>query len=226
MTLKLVVFDVDGTLVDSQADIVASMNRAFDSEGLAEPARADVLGLVGLALPLAMGRLLPDADAVQIDRMVEVYKDNYASTRLGGEGHSQLYPGALEALTALKQRDELLMGIATGKSRRGMVHVIESFGLTGFFQTLQCGDDHPSKPHPAMLHAALSETGAEASDTIFVGDTSFDMEMGRSAGVAGLGVAWGYHAPDALIGAGAVRVIDRFEALEPALNDMWESGNG
>lgn len=226
MTLKLVVFDVDGTLVDSQADILASMGRAFASEGLEAPPRAAALGLVGLALPLAIARLLPGADDAQVGRMVAVYKDTYADTRLGQAGGSQLYPGAQAALDWLKRQDEVLLGIATGKSRRGMFHVIESFGLSGLFQTLQCGDDHPSKPHPAMLFAALAETGVAAADTVFVGDTSFDIEMAQAAGVAGLGVSWGYHRPDALAEAGAVRVIDRFDALEGALQAIWGAGHG
>ena len=221
MTLRLVIFDVDGTLVDSQTSIVAAMAASFETQGLAVPERAAILSIVGLSLDHAMLRLAPDLAAEIRARLVEGYKEAYHAHRLKlGAAHSPLYPGIAEVLEQLAGQPEVLMGVATGKSRRGLDALIEAHGLERYFVTRQVADDHPSKPHPAMIHAALDETGIEAGAAAMVGDTSYDMDMARAAGVAGLGVSWGYHAPEALVNAR--EVIHRIEDLPPALEQIWK----
>jgi phosphoglycolate phosphatase len=217
--LRLVIFDVDGTLVDSQAHILASMERAFAGLGLVPPDRAATLSIVGLSLPVAMARLAPDAPD-RVDDLVAGYRSAFAALRAEGDAAalSPLYPGARACLERLSAEPWTLLGIATGKSRRGLDHLLEVHGLRGLFQTVQVADDHPSKPHPAMLQACLTETGVVSAQAVIVGDTSYDMEMGRAASVRGIGVSWGYHPADALLRAGASRVIDRFEALPDALS--------
>ncbi|WP_415922739.1 HAD-IA family hydrolase [Tateyamaria sp. SN6-1] len=215
--MRLVVFDVDGTLVDSQADIVASMALAFDAVGLSAPSRTDILGIVGLSLPQAMAVLAPDADHAI---MVEAYKDGYASLRRqNGAASSPLYPGARAALDALAARDDLVLGLATGKSKRGLDGLIEVHGLQGMFVTRQVADFHPSKPHPAMLQAAMDDAGVEPGHAVMVGDTSFDMDMAVAAGVFPIGVSWGYHTVARLSAARVV--IDDFNALHGALDEAW-----
>ncbi|WP_235856062.1 HAD-IA family hydrolase [Mesobaculum littorinae] len=211
----LVIFDVDGTLVDSQAHIVQAMAAAFLAEGLTPPSRAQTLSIVGLSLPQAVGLLAAGLDAAQLDSLVEGYKDAYAGLRatVGSVDSSPLYPGARATLDHLAAQDHVLLGVATGKSRRGLAQVIEAHGLEGYFLTLQCADDHPSKPHPAMIAAALAETGVAAARAAMVGDTSYDMEMARAAGVMPLGVAWGYHPEVQLRAAGAAQVLPDFPAL-------------
>jgi phosphoglycolate phosphatase len=218
--LRLVVFDVDGTLVDSQAHILASMERAFAGVGLAPPGREAVLAIVGLSLPVAMARLAPGAPD-RLDDLVAGYRSAFAALRMTGDpvALSPLYPGARACLEALAAEPWTLLGIATGKSRRGLDHLLEMHDLRRLFQTLQVADDHPSKPHPSMLEACLSETGVVPERAAIVGDTSYDMEMGRAAGLRGIGVAWGYHAADTLRASGAACVIDRFEALPDALSE-------
>lgn len=217
--LRLVVFDVDGTLIDSQQHILAAMAEAFAAVGAAFPGRAAVLAIVGLSLPVAVGRLAPDLPEETRARIVELYRQGFG--RFRAQAAPPLFPGAAEALGHLQARPEVLLGVATGKSRRGLTHVLETHGLRGRFATLQVADDHPSKPHPAMLHAALAETGAEPARAVMVGDTTFDIEMGRAAGMATLGVAWGYHPASDLAAAGADRVIGSFAELVPALDELW-----
>ena len=220
--LRLVIFDVDGTLVDSQADILAAMTHAFERAGLETPSRARVLSIVGLSLDRAMAVLAPDVSAQVHDQMVEAYKEAYVALRAktGAAQSSPLYPGAREVLDQLQAQPDTLLGVATGKSRRGLDKLLEAHGLERMFITQQVSDHHPSKPHPSMIRQALSETGLEPHQAVMVGDTSFDMEMAAAAGVAGIGVSWGYHARDALMEAR--HVIDRFDALPGLLQDIWE----
>ncbi|WP_281966442.1 HAD-IA family hydrolase [Roseovarius nanhaiticus] len=206
MTLRLVIFDVDGTLVDSQGDIIASMRHAFAEIGAPAPKDPAVRGIIGLSLDVAMARLAPDLDASTHDALVEAYKRSYMSLRAqaGAAQSSPLFPGTRAMLDSLAARDDLLLGVATGKSRRGLDKLIEGHGLHGLFVTHQVADHHPSKPHPAMLHAALSETGVDARDAVMIGDTTYDMDMARAAGISTIGVSWGYHpaadlAPDHLL---------------------------
>ncbi|MFD1511135.1 HAD-IA family hydrolase [Lacimonas salitolerans] len=222
--LRLILFDVDGTLVDSQGDIVASMTVAFDAVGHPVPDRATVLGIVGLSLDVAMARLAPELDAPAQGRMVAAYKDSYVALRATkGAASSPLYPGAAQVLRALAGRDDVLIGVATGKSRRGLDALLDSHGLRGVFVTEQVADHHPSKPHPSMVLTAMDETGVDPRDTVVVGDTVFDMQMARAAGAHGIGVAWGYHPVDALQ-EHAGQVIDDFGALDVALNGIWRAG--
>lgn len=220
--LRLVIFDVDGTLVDSQADILAAMGVAFENAHLPLPPRNDLLAMVGLSLEVIFPALVPDADTATHRRMIEGYKDAYVALRAEGgvAKSSPLYPGARETLDALHAIPEVLLGVATGKSRRGLDKLIDGHGLNGLFVTQHCADFHPSKPHPSMILAALSDTGIAAEDAVVVGDTSYDMEMAASAGVAGIGVSWGYHDRQRL-GAQARLVIDSFDALHPALDQVW-----
>lgn len=222
--LRLIIFDVDGTLVDSQGDILAAMTHAFDGIGAAVPARSDILGIVGLSLDVAMARLAPALSTADHDRLTEGYKAAYMELRkqIGAAQSSPFYPGARAMLELLAVQPDTLLGVATGKSRRGLDKLLEGHGLEGMFVTSQVADHHPSKPHPSMIHAALRETGVEAANAVMIGDTSFDMDMARAAGVAGIGVAWGYHGRARL--DGATRIIDGFEALPACLDDLWEHG--
>ena len=219
--LRLVVFDVDGTLVDSQADIVSCMNAAFAGMDQPEPARADVLGLVGLSLDVLMPKLAPNLTPADYALLIQAYKDAYMTQRriAGTVVSSPLYEGALDCLHRLNAMPDVLLGVATGKSKRGLDKLIEGHGLEGLFVTQQVADLHPSKPHPAMLHTAMAEAGVDAADAIMIGDTSFDMDMAVSAGMRSIGVNWGYHTPEKL--QAATRLVDKFDQVETALTEMW-----
>jgi len=221
--LRLVVFDVDGTLVDSQNHIMEAMTEAFGATGRAAPSRADVLGIVGLSLQEALARLLPDDPEATVTRAVEAYKAAYLRQRAarGPQGAAPLFPGVRAALETLAAQEGVLLGAATGMARRGLDHVFAAHALDDLFTTRQTADMHPSKPHPAMLEAALSETGVAAGNAVILGDTSYDMEMGRAAGVTAIGVGWGYHAPAALKRAGARCVLDRCDQIVGAVDALW-----
>ncbi|MFO1105559.1 MAG: HAD-IA family hydrolase [Amaricoccus sp.] len=216
---RLVVFDVDGTLIDSQHVILAAMRAAFASVGHEMPPPEAVLAIVGLSLEQAMQRLAPHLPDAETRALAEAYRVAFVELRAAGgaEAHAPLYPGARDALDDLAAAPDLLLGIATGKARRGLDHVFAVHDLGHYFVTAQTADLHPSKPHPGMLLAALAETGCEAGDAVMIGDTEFDILMGRAAGVATIGVSWGYHPRARLEAAGADLIIDRFDALGAAL---------
>lgn len=213
--MKLVVFDVDGTLIDSQHMIVAAMTAGFEHAGLVPVARETVLSIVGLSLPMAVAALAPEASAHDQGRVVEGYRSAYLRGRMHQD--AALYPGAQDCLDALAARDDLMLAVATGKARRGLDALIDCHGWHGRFVSLQTADFHPSKPHPAMLQAALDEAGVEASRAVMVGDTEFDVAMGVAAGARAFGVAWGYHPPARLVAAGAALVAPDYPALTRAL---------
>lgn len=202
MSNRLAVFDCDGTLVDSQHSICTAMIRAFEDEKLEAPERTTILSVVGLSLPLAIARLLPDAGADFHDHLSERYKLAFQQLRRENAVSEPLYPGMADLVRELDGQGWLL-GVATGKSDRGLNLCLSHHGIEAHFVTLQTADRHPSKPHPAMLLAAMAEAGAEPETTIMIGDTSFDIGMGIAAGTRALGVGWGYHLPDDLIAAGA-----------------------
>lgn len=202
MTLRLAIFDCDGTLVDSQHSIVSAMQGAFAAASLACPERATILSIVGLSLPNAMARLLPEADSEFHGVMVEHYKRSFFEMRSAGTLREPLYDGIGDLLDALEAQGWLL-AVATGKSDRGLNAVLSHHGLLERFVSLQTADRHPSKPHPSMIETALQDAGVARDNAVMIGDTSFDMAMARTAGVAALGVGWGYHSPDELVAAGA-----------------------
>lgn len=221
MRLKLVIFDVDGTLVDSQGLIVEAMRLAFEGQGLAAPERDATLGIVGLSLDMAVFKLLPEAAPELRARLVEGYKTHYMERRaaIGVAQSSPFFDGAREMLMRLAVREDVLLGMATGKSRRGVEKLIEGHGLQGIFVTTQVSDDHPSKPHPSMIETALAETGVAPEDAVMIGDTSYDMDMAAAAGVMGIGVDWGYHPVAAL--SQADKIVSGFHELENTLTAHW-----
>lgn len=210
--LRLVVFDVDGTLIDSEHNIVAAMTEAWSRMELGVPDPVDVRRIIGLSLVEACGALLPWAPHNLHRAVAEAYKDAFRALRLLPDTDEPLFPGVIEALDEL-ERAGWLLGLATGKSRRGVQAMLDSHGLHGRFLTIQTADDNPGKPHPAMLERAAAECGVAPSRVVMVGDTAYDMLMANSARAAALGVSWGYHSLDELHRAGARMVIDSFDNL-------------
>ncbi|SCY95482.1 HAD-IA family hydrolase [Microvirga guangxiensis] len=214
--MKLVLFDVDGTLVDSQNIIVASIRGAYQAFDLEPPSRERSLSIVGLSLVEAFTVLA--GPKAPVEALAQAYKDAYNILRLDPANDAPLFPGASECIDRLKARDDVLLGLATGKSRRGVTLLIETHGWEGVFATTKTADDAPSKPHPAMILQAMEELGIAPDDTMMIGDSSFDMSMARAAGALPVGVSWGFQPVAALNEAGAARIVDSYAALEPVLD--------
>lgn len=217
--LRLALLDVDGTLVDSQAIIVAAMDAACLVCGVTPPPGEHVRRGIGLSLVEAVAQALPEQDAAAHERIAHHYKEAFFDLRAAGTHAEVLFPGTVEAMDALEAQG-VLIGLATGKSRRGITSFIEQHGFEGRFITLHSADDGPGKPHPAMIHAALENTGCLPEHVVMVGDTTFDVQMARAARVGAIGVAWGNHDAEALRGAGAHVVLDRFDGLIGALDEL------
>ena len=199
---RLAIFDCDGTLIDSQASICRAMALAFEATGLPAPAAASVRQQVGRSLAEVIEALLPDADALLQATVVDAYRRTFQTLRAQGLIEEPLYDGIAEALVTLAD-DGWLLGVATGKSDRGLALALAHHGLTERFVTLQTADRHPSKPHPAMVEAALTEAGVARVDAVMIGDTGWDMAMAVNARVRAIGVAWGYHPVAELRATGA-----------------------
>jgi phosphoglycolate phosphatase len=218
--MKLVVFDCDGTIVDSQAGIVLSMEHAFRSLRMIPPTREQTLAVVGLSLPEAFSTLAPEAEYATRAELAERYKSAFRDLNRDPSEMDILFPKAKETIAHLAGRDGHLLGIATGKSRRGIDRLFDREGWHPSFATIQTADEHPSKPHPGMLLTAMLETSATPAATVMVGDTTYDVAMARAAGVAAVGVAWGYHSVAELAAAGAHVIVERFEDLPMALDEV------
>ncbi|QRM31222.1 HAD-IA family hydrolase [Microvirga sp. VF16] len=216
--MKLILFDVDGTLVDSQNIIIAAQQRTFAAHGLEPPSRERALSIVGLSLPEAFMALA--GPKAPIESLVRTYKEVSITLRRDPAHAEPLFPGAGACIEMLRRREDVLLGIATGNSQRGVARIVNHFGWHGVFSSIQTADDAPSKPHPGMILQAMRETGASPHDTVMVGDSSFDMGMARAAGVLGVGVSWGFQPVSALTEAGAGPIVHSYAELETVLQEF------
>ncbi len=204
---------MDGTLVDSQDLLHRVHVLTFTEHGLKPPERAAILRLVGISLSPMMQALA--GPGAPVESLVESYKRHF-NAEVGRDGFLEpLFPGAKDALARLGSRPGTRLGIATGKTRRGVDRLIGHFGWGTLFSTIQTADDAPSKPHPGMVLQAMAAAGAAPEETVVVGDTSYDMKMACDAGVRAIGVSWGYHSAEELVRAGARQIIHHFDELNP-----------
>jgi phosphoglycolate phosphatase len=210
--IRLVVFDCDGTLVDSQHLIAAAMGRVWREELHEEPPPvSSVRRVIGLSLPEAISNLLGGVSPERSRELAQRYREAFAALR-GQDLFEPVFEGTREMLEALTSRG-VAAAVATGKGRRGLVRVLEHHGLLRYFVSLQTADDAPSKPHPQMVQQAMAEAGHRPRETVVVGDTTFDVEMARAAGTDAVGVTWGYHTPEELRQAGARTILESFDQL-------------
>ena len=215
---RLALFDCDGTLVDSQANICLAMEHAFDDAGLAPPPREKTRRIVGLSLVEAMRTLLPESKEELHHDLAERYRQAFFTLRGNGLVHEPLYDGIAGVLSKLDEEGWML-GVATGKSDRGLDRCLETHAIKGLFVTLQTADRHPSKPHPSMIYQAMADAGSDPKSTVMIGDTVFDIHMGKAAGCRTIGVSWGYHAVAELREAGAEMIAETMDELARLLGE-------
>lgn len=217
--MKLILFDCDGTLVDSGDSIHQTMVTSFADRGLPPPTLQQTHSIIGLSLPLAIGQLLGKEPDEEVMWLTQRYKDNFTRHRQAHDHIEPLYEGIGPLLAELGKRDDYLLGIVTGKSQRGVRRVFEQHQIGDLFSVVRTADDCPSKPHPAMVLESCHEMGIDPDDTIVIGDAIYDMQMARAANATAVGVGWGYHHNAGLVGAGAHHVLDHPGELLRILSD-------
>lgn len=207
--LRLVLFDCDGTLVDSANLIHEVMRRTFVYFGHAEPSLTQTKAIIGLTLDIAIARMQGKTHVDDEDlRMTEHYKAIFRQTRQEAGFAEPLFDGIRHVMDRLAPRDDLLLGAVTGKSRRGLAMVSEHHGFDKLFTVSRTADDCPSKPHPAMVTECCDEMGVRPQDTLVIGDAIYDMQMAKAAGAKAIGVAWGYASVTELRTAGADMIAE------------------
>lgn len=217
--LNLILFDCDGTLVDSQDILVSAMSHAFVDHGLTPPSRGDILSLVGISLPETFAILSKGHPDFPIEALVDGYKAAFHRLRVSLPTEP-MYAGMRDVVDHLRGQPETLLGIVTGKSQRGVRLMLEAHAMEGWFSTIQTADDAPSKPHPGMVQQAMGALGAAPGSTVVIGDTTYDMEMAKAAGAWAIGVTWGYHPHHDLTRAGADIIVGAPGDLSAVARDL------
>lgn len=205
--MKLVLFDCDGTIVDSAHVIETCMARTFTDFGYGAPEGAATRAIIGLTLDIAIARLLAREVDAEVTGMTARYKEHFFQYRADGGLPEPVYPGMAALIADLALRDDVILGIVTGKSRRGLEAILAHHALRHHFITIRTSDDCPSKPHPAMVTECCAEAGIDADRTFVIGDAVYDMMMAVSAGACPVGVDWGYASPDQLRSSGARHIV-------------------
>ncbi|HVJ42413.1 MAG TPA: HAD-IA family hydrolase [Dongiaceae bacterium] len=214
--MRLIIFDIDGTLLDSRAIILASHAAAFGKHGLGVPDEAAIMALVGLSQRETFVALAGEHGPV--DGLIAAYQEAVWAFRATGQHAETLFPGAAELVADLAARPDLRLALATGKGRRGTDLVIEQHGWRDIFHSSHTSDENPSKPDPTMLHRAMEVAGVTPQDSVMIGDSPFDMRMAVAAGVTPIGVAWGHQPRERLLEAGAKAVAEDFADLARLLD--------
>jgi len=215
--MKLILFDADGTLIDSQAIIHESMRLTFLQFGYEAPPISATRSIIGLTLDLAIATIMNRQIDEEIIAMSEEYKHFYLQLAQLEEMQSKAFDGIPELIQQLAARNDFLLGVVTGKSRRGVQKLIACDHFENKFVTSRCADDCPSKPHPAMVLECCEETGISPLNTLVIGDTGFDMGMAVSAGATAIGVSWGYHPVARIKSGGAHHIADDVGTLEETI---------
>jgi phosphoglycolate phosphatase len=218
--LRLLVFDWDGTLMDSEARIVASASTAIADLGLPARTPEAIRGIIGLGLPEAMEALYPGLSQDTYARLVDRYRAHFLAE---GGTPMPLFPAVRETLEGLRGEGYVL-AVATGKSRRGLERALEETGLGDLFAATRCADESRSKPHPQMLLEVMAAVGFGAGETLMIGDSEYDLQMAIHAGVAGVGVGYGVKGCERLLDYAPLACFDTIAELPPWLRAFPHGG--
>lgn len=221
--MRLVIFDLDGTLIDSVALIVETVTKAFTEVNEPVPDERAIRAISGITATEAMGILVPGASPERIATIMESYRAHYRSN--AGVAREPMFKGALEALDRLQADPATILAVATGKGYNGAVTLLERHGIIGRFNSIQTPDNNRGKPDPQMIHTAMARAGASQAQAVMIGDTVHDMRMARAARVGAVGVTWGYHEKAELLAEGADIVIDDFADLDGAIDRLLGTGD-
>ncbi len=219
MSLRLAVWDVDGTLIDSRSSIFRAAVEAAHAINIDPPTYDQVRAIVGVSLFDALAMMRPDLDSETIALYTHEFQQAFLRFHADPDFNEDLYLGAEDTLRALKAEGWLL-GMATGNSRRGVTRTVAKHGWGDLFDVTFCADDGPSKPHPQMLQRNLDALGVATHEAVMIGDASHDMKMARNAGVRAIGVSWGFHTVEELQAAGAHDIVHDFTELKTLLEQF------
>lgn len=213
----VVIFDWDGTLIDSAGKIVACMQQAARDVDLRPPSDAEVRNIIGLGLDLAIHQLFPEASVTTRDALREHYSRNFIAA---DQTPCEFFPGVTELLASLMEQGATL-AVATGKSRKGLSRVLGNSHMAHYFAATRCADETASKPDPLMLHELCEEFRIRPEEAVMVGDTEYDLEMAQRIAMPSVGVSYGAHAAERLVRWKPLQIIDAFKELEGVLKRYY-----
>jgi len=215
---KLIVFDWDGTLMDSEAHIVACLRGAVAAAGAPQRSEAQLRDVIGLGLAEAIEALFPGHDRNFQQVLADGYRRQFLSDMYP---RSEFFDGVPEMLAFLRARGYRL-AVATGKGRRGLDHVLQQTGVAGLFEVTRCADETRSKPHPMMLQQLMASAGVSVDDTLLVGDTEYDLEMAANCGVSSIGVSCGVHSRERLLAHQPLAILEMVTQIVAYLDNLSE----
>lgn len=204
--MKLIIFDVDGTIIDSLGIIHGAMWRAFERNDLDKPTRLQTKSIIGLTLNKAIATLMGCEVNDHVEKVTDDYRSIYAQLQQDESMQSVLYDGIEDVIRQLDGREDVLLALATGKSRKGMLHMVADHGFEDVFAVMRSADDCPSKPSPVMIDECCEVAGVPAECSVMIGDSGFDMAMAKAAGAKAIGVAWGYQEVKQLKATGGMAI--------------------
>lgn len=218
--MRLVIFDLDGTLIDSVQHFVETVTESFTAIGQPVPDETTIRSVSGITAWDAMALLAPDAPPDRVTEILDSYRTHYRAR--AGVVREPLFAGALDLLDRLQADPGTILAVATGKGYQGAITLLERHGIITRFDSIQTPDHNRGKPDPQMIESAMARVGAHRHQTVMIGDTIHDMRMARAAGVGGIGVSWGYHETPDLQREGASVIVDRFDDLDPTIARLLE----
>jgi len=215
--LRLVAFDLDGTLLDSADSIVTGVLTCWEACGFPAPEKEHIRRIIGLPWEESICELLPGAGETEFNKIRAYHAEVASGKRPHPSRQERLFPGIKEALDQFEEAG-FLLSVITSRSSGRLQDLLEANGIGKRFITLKTTDNGPGKPNPFLMNQTLSELGVDKENAVMIGDTTFDMIMARSAGTTAIGVSWGVHEADELTSAGAHHVVDDVLCLYDTIN--------